>query len=280
MSKSTGKGASGKPPVPPRSKGGTTTRPGAPRSRTTAPRPAPKRRPPKRGGRRPSPWLLYGLPSAVVVVIVVLVVVLVSSGGGSGTPAQAATNYKIGTTPVYGKKGPEGVPLEMGPSLAAANTGLTGAPIDGIQCNAGEQLAYHHHVHVAIFVNGQPRSVPLGVGMVPPAQVQQTSSGDFAEGSAKCLYWLHVHAQDGIVHIESPNPKTLELGQFFDIWGHRLSSTGIGSVAKGTVTATVNGKPWRGDPANIPLTEHEQIVINVGGPVRTPPPISWSGTGL
>ena len=43
-----------------------------------------------------------------------------------------------------------------------------------------------------------------------------------------CFYWMHVHAQDGIIHIESPTPKTYELGQFFDIWGLPLSSTQIG----------------------------------------------------
>ena len=40
------------------------------------------------------------------------------------------------------------------------------------------------------------------------------------------------------------------------------------------MTATVNGKPWTGDPAQIPLTEHTQIVLNLGGPIVTPPPIN------
>lgn len=216
----------------------------------------------------------------MIIAIIVVVVVLVTSGGSSpNTAHETAVGWKIGTTPVYGTLGPEGVPLQEGPVLAAPNAGLTGAPIDGIECNTSEQLAYHHHVHVAIFVNGQPRAIPHSIGMVPPVQVQQTAKGAFAD-SAKCFYWLHVHAQDGVVHIESPVAKTYELGQFFNIWGHAISSSGIGSVATGPVTATVNGTRWSGDPANIPLNEHDQIVINVGGPVRTPPPISWSGTGL
>ncbi len=280
MSKTSREGAGAGPAVPPRKKkGGPPPRPGT-RPRAAAPPRPPKRRPPKRGGHGRSPWLLYGLPAAVIAVIVVVVVVLVSSGGSGTSPShQAAVNWKVSNTPVYGTLGPEGVPLQLGPVFAAAATGLTGAPIDGVQCNAGEQLAYHHHVHLVIFVNGQPRSVPLGVGMVPPAIVQQTAQGAFAEGSNTCLYWLHTHAQDGIIHVESANPKTLELGQFFNIWGHPLSSSGIGSQ-KGAVTATVNGQPWTGDPANIPLIEHNQIVLNLGGPVITPPPITWSGTSL
>jgi hypothetical protein len=46
------------------------------------------------------------------------------------------------------------------------------------------------------------------------------------------------------------------------------------------VTATVDGKAWTGDPSQIPLNNHTQIVLNLGGPIVTPPPITWSGTGL
>jgi hypothetical protein len=219
---------------------------------------------------------------AVALVAVVIVVIVTSTGGGSSSSnkKQPAVNYTTASgVKVYGGLGPEGVPLQVGPQLAAANTGLTGAPIAGLQCNTTEQLTYHHHAHVVIFINGQPRSIPLGVGMVPPALVQQTASGDFATGSQTCLYWLHVHAQDGIVHIESPTPKVYELGQFFEIWHVPLSANQIGS-STGTVTATVNGRPWTGNPAQIPLTEHAQIVLNLGGSIVTPPPIVWSGTGL
>ena len=140
-------------------------------------------------------------------------------------------------------------------------------------------MAYHHHVHLAIFVDGKPYSVPLGIGFVPPAQVTQSPQGAFAEGSPTCLYWLHVHAADGIVHIESPEVRTFQLGQLMDIWHVPISATQLGTYT-GNVTATLNGVPWTGELRQIPLDEHAQIVLNVGGPVVTPPPISWSGTGL
>ncbi len=182
----------------------------------------------------------YALIAGVVIALaaVVTLVLVSTSGGSSGTADknQAAVNY---TTPsgvkVYGTLGPEGVPLQVGAQLAAPNTGLTGAPIAGLQCNTTEQLTYHDHAHLAIFINGQPRSIPLGVGMVPPALVQQSAQGDFATGSQTCLYWLHVHAQDGIVHIESPTPKVYELAQFFAVWHLPLTADQIGSY-KGTVT--------------------------------------------
>ncbi|MGI8851550.1 MAG: hypothetical protein ACR2KC_07855 [Acidimicrobiales bacterium] len=212
-----------------------------------------------------------------IAVAAILVVVL--TGGGSASKGPSAVNFKFNGTPVYGALGPEGVPLQLGPPLGAANAGLTGDPIDGISCNTSEQLVYHHHIHLVVFVNGQPASVPLGIGMVPPAIVQQSTRGDFAAGSQKCLYWLHVHAQDGIVHIESPEVKTFELGQLFDIWHQTLDPNHAGP-ATGPVSATLNGTPFAGDPRSIPLDERAQIVLNVGTPVVDPPPISWAGTKL
>jgi hypothetical protein len=218
----------------------------------------------------------------VVAVLAVIIALVVTSGGGKsgGLAKQPAVNYKTTSgVKVYSTLGPEKVPLQQGTPLAAANTGLTGAPIDGVQCNSTEQLSYHDHAHLVIFVNGQTRPMPLGVGMVPPATVEQTSGGDWATGSQSCLYWLHVHAQDGIIHIESPTPKTYLLAQFFGVWHQPLSSTQVGPYS-GHLTATLNGKPWTGDPGQIPLNDHAQVVLNLGGPVVTPPPIVWSGTGL
>ena len=259
--------------IPPRGKGGPAH--GSARSRPVPPRGS--RKPPTRAAVAESPAAGFTpIIGVVVAVVAVVTVVVVSTSGGSSSSAgqdhQAAVNYTTAAgVKVYGGIGPEGVPLQVGPQLAPANTGLTGAPIVGLQCNTTEQLTYHHHAHLAIFINGQPRSIPLGTGMVPPALVQQTASGDFATGSQTCLYWLHVHAQDGIIHIESPTPKVYELAQFFAIWHVPFSANQIGSY-KGTVTATVDGKPWTGNPAQIPLQEHAQVVLNLGRPYRHPAP--------
>lgn len=257
--------------VPPRSGGGRPPRPQAPR------------RPNKRNRRRYGSrrYLYTGVIGAIIIAAAIVVPLLVTGGSGKGPQtSQSAIDWKTPAgLPVYGKLGPENVPLEVGPELAPPNAGLTGQPIDGIQCNASEQIAYHHHVHLVFFVNGKPYSMPLGVGFVPPAEVQNTPKGPFAEGSPTCLYWTHVHAGDGILHIESPEARDFVLGQVFDVWGVKLSANQLGSFT-GPVTATVNGKPWAGDVREIPLSEHAQIVLNLGTPVITPPPISWSGTGL
>lgn len=206
-----------------------------------------------------------------------LIIAILLLTGGGGAPARAATGFKYGGTPVYGAVGPEGIPLEEGKPLSPAYA-LAGGTVGNVSCSSTEQLAYHRHVHLAIFVHGQPRSVPPGVGMEPPVQTQDTRQGKFAV-TAKCFYWLHTHAQDGVIHIESPVDITFTLGSFFALWHQSLSSNQIGPYS-GSVVATVDGARWSGDPSTIPLKQHAQIVLNLGRPVVKPPPISWAGTGL
>ena len=47
----------------------------------------------------------------------------------------------------------------------------TGAMVDGIRCQASEQVAYHIHAHLAIYVSGSRRVVPAGIGIPGPQQV-------------------------------------------------------------------------------------------------------------
>ncbi len=193
--------------------------------------------------------------------------------------APVAVGFSANGQPVYGGLGPEGVPLEIATSLGTINPAPTGQTIAGVACNSTEQLSSHHHAHLAIFVNGQGRSLPLGIGIAPVLGVQPTPRGDFASSSSTCFYWLHVHATDGIIHIESPTEQVFTLGQVFAVYGQPLSSTQVGA-GTGTVTATVNGQSHAGSPADIPLGQHDQVVLNVGGPIVTPPPIVWPNSSL
>jgi len=74
--------------------------------------------------------------------------------------------------------------------------------IDGITCDNNEHTVYHTHTHLDIFVNGQPYGVPGGIGIRP----------------SDCFYWVHTHASDGIIHVESPEQRLMTLGDFLDIW--------------------------------------------------------------
>jgi hypothetical protein len=172
--------------------------------------------------------------------------------------------------------GPETIPLEQGQVLSDAATTTPGSTVAGISCEASEQVAYHVHDHVAVYVNGSSRPIPAGIGVVNPI-LQHTPAGDFAQAS-RCYYWLHTHAQDGVVHIESPSLTTYTLGQFFAEWRQPLSSRAVAGAA-GPVTAYVNGKRFTGDPADIPLTPHAVIQLDVGTDVA-PQPVDWAGSGL
>jgi hypothetical protein len=145
--------------------------------------------------------------------------------------------------------------------------------VDGITCDRTESVLFHIHSHLAIYVNGQPQTVPHGIGIGQPQHVSQSTEGPFVDRGS-CFSWLHTHTQDGIIHIESPIPKTFTLGEFFGIWGQPLSASQVGD-AKGTVTAYVDGKPYTDDPSTIQLADHELIQLNVGTDTPSPQPFTW-----
>ena len=170
----------------------------------------------------------------------------------------------------------EGVPIETGAEVGSASTTQTGS-VHGITCGPTEQLAYHIHAHLLVYADGSPRALPGGIG-IPGSQVQQSSQGPVAAGG-QCIYWLHTHAPDGVIHIESPTQRIYTLGEFFDEWHQPLSATQVAD-AHGAVTALVNGKPWKGSIRSIPLEPHAVVQLAVGKPVAPFQGVSWTGTGL
>jgi hypothetical protein len=232
--------------------------------------------------RRRQRWLVA--LGAVVIVggAAVGITLAVTSGGsaasgGSGSPSSPkltslSTLGPLKPAPPPGPNGPEGVPVPSAPPLASTATKATGAPVDGIRCDTSEQVLFHIHAHLTVVVNGSPRQIPAGVG-IPGAQAQNTPQGTFI-GGGKCFYWLHTHAADGIIHIESPIHRTFTLGNFFNMWGQPLGPSQAGP-AQGHVTAIYNGKVYHGDPRDIPLTKHAQIQLEVGTPLVTPESITW-----
>ncbi len=237
-------------------------------------------RPPERRHPAPSPARRSRTPFVVVAVVLlvgvgVLVGVLVTgSSPQTGTPG-AATPSTTGPG-AAAPAGPEGIPLEAGPVLAPASTAAIGQTVDGVQCDTSEQVAYHIHTHLSIFVDGTLRPVPAGIGIVSPI-AQPTPNGPF-DGASRCYYWLHVHAQDGVIHIESPTQQLYTLGQFFDEWQQPLSSDQVGP-ATGPLTAFVSGRPYQGDPRSIPLGSREDVQLDVGTPVP-PVGVDWTNTSL
>ena len=150
-------------------------------------------------------------------------------------------------------------------SEAAAAAPPTGEPVDGIRCEQAEGAVFHIHQHLAIFDRGKAVAVPDDVGRPIVGQ---------------CLYWLHTHTPNGIIHVESPAFRTFTLGQFFDVWGEPLSTTVAASARTkpGGMRVYVDGRAYAGNPRKIELAQHTDIAIEVGPPYRVPDVFSdWQG---
>lgn len=126
------------------------------------------------------------------------------------------------------------------------------AAISGVECNRTEQLNYHVHAHLDVFVDGQERQVPDSAGRL---------------SSPSCLYWLHTHDTTGLIHVEAPQTREFALGQFLDIWELTNDSTGFfDSVSGMNATAYVDGVLIEGNYRDTPLESLDQIALVYGEP--------------
>jgi hypothetical protein len=229
---------------------------------------------------RPSRRATIGIVAGLAAFTTTAVLALTGNGGAGSAPLPLSPLWRLGKldpSPAAGPLGPEGVPIPHSRALAPPRLLVNGQQIDGITCQAGEQVLFHIHAHLTIFVHGRPREVPAGIGIAPPYEVEQTGSGQFIDG-ATCFMWLHTHSADGIIHTESPTSRTYRLGDFFDIWGQQLSRQRVGP-ARGHVTALLDGRAFTGNPRLIPLSPHAQIQLEVGKPLLAPEHIAFP-TGL
>jgi len=139
----------------------------------------------------------------------------------------------------------------------------TYATVEGVKCQSQERLDFHEHAHLSILVRGEVVPVPADIGRME-----------------NCLFWLHTHPADGLVHIEAPEDENFTLGQFFAVWGQPLGPTALLAETPGDgeeISATIDGEAYEGDPAGIPLDDQETIVIQLGPPFGTPPSSPFEG---
>ncbi len=196
--------------------------------------------------------IYFGIGSgALVAVLVAGLVWLGVSKSDSSTPADNTANQTQN-------------------ALAQAWSGLNGQTVDGVSAQTAEQLVYHIHAHLAIYVNGTQKAVPAGIGIVQPWQTSPLQDGSMFVGGGKQIYYLHTHDNTGILHVESPTQTTYTLGQVFAEWNQPLSETQVGP-ATGSVIAYVNGHKYTGDPSKIELTPHATIQLDVGKDVAFVP---------
>ena len=125
--------------------------------------------------------------------------------------------------------------------------------------------SYHIHAHLAIYVNGQPVTIPANVGISFADQLESP---------------MHTHDTSGIIHVEASQPSdAFTLGAFFDIWGVKFTATQIGAYKdtnEKTVQVYIDGKPVP-DPARYVLRPHDETVVGYGTPGSVPKtvPFTW-----
>jgi hypothetical protein len=147
------------------------------------------------------------------------------------------------------------IPVIIAVAAAAAAGAVLYQPtqvmaISGVECNRTEQLVHHIHSHLDVFVDGNKQQIPDNVGRL-----------------SSCLYWLHTHSMDGIIHVEAPQTREFTLGQFLDVWRQTSDSAGFfSSVAGKNVTAYVDGRQFNGTYSDVPLKSLEQIALVYGEP--------------
>jgi hypothetical protein len=134
----------------------------------------------------------------------------------------------------------------------------------GLPALGVEGTKQHTHQHLDLYVNGDQVAVPGGIGIGPQASFYSP---------------LHTHDSSGIVHVESPRVGTFTLGQFFGVWGVRLTRRCIGDYCSANsrmLEAFVDGKRFAGDPSHVVLRQHEEIVLAFGSAKQLPESIPSS----
>jgi hypothetical protein len=131
----------------------------------------------------------------------------------------------------------------------------------GLPALTAEGTVLHTHQHLDIFINGKPVEVPANAGI------------DDAKGF---ISPIHTHDTTGITHVESPAMQKFYLGQFFDILGVKLTQNCISGYCadnKNNLEIFVNGTLYQGDPRQIELLAHQEIVITYGTILQLPFPM-------
>lgn len=130
--------------------------------------------------------------------------------------------------------------------------------INGVSCDTTEQLGFHIHAHLRIYINGQDIPIPQRIGVAP-------------DGS--CFYWLHTHDNTGIIHIEAPQKlHNLALDDFLTVWHTGFDNLGFPPELTEQTgwKIYVNGLLFTGVPVTSPLTtevplaSHDVVTMEYG----------------
>ena len=216
---------------------------------------------PEQAARRLGGAWLIGAAAVLPATAVVLGLVAWRSTGSSGSSPAAETS-QAEHEPAVAAENPAragALPgLQAGKAAWVAEQEQLSARLDaiGVPFSNMEGTALHIHPRLSVFVNGEPVTVPTDIGI---------SSAEQAMAA------LHTHDTVGTIHVESPVVRDYTLGQFFDVWGVRLTKRCIGGYCAGQgkqLRAFVDGEPVAGSPRSLKLADGQQIVVAFGTPAQ------------
>jgi hypothetical protein len=161
------------------------------------------------------------------------------------------------------------VPPRFGPAPLYRPDPLSGAvtnarPLGEMTC--GRNPTDWIGVHLEVFVNRFDVVIPAGIGIAPP----HSRDGAYIT-KGRCSYPLRTTDPTGMIEVDAAYRQHATLGQFFAAWGQPLSATRLLSFrADGNdrVAVYINGRLWRGDPRDVPLTRHAALLVQLGGYVE------------
>lgn len=134
----------------------------------------------------------------------------------------------------------DGVPV-------ADPVGGFGENVGAVSCDfGGHDAAYHIHSQLTIKLpDGTTAEVPPNIGI-----------------NNDCMYWLHTHEPDGLLHVEAPDETVATLADFLEIWRRSTNPTIPNAVNAGLAEIRVMGELVE-SAADVELKEGLGIEITV-----------------
>ena len=181
--------------------------------------------------------------------LAIIALIACSGCGGERAPAPERIDERAlaeqGLVPIPIGRGPEFHPPARPPARC------TRGPLEG-----------RFRAHVELFGRRQVVVVPAGIGIEPPfTREHHRIVGTGCRADARTL------EPTGVVDFDRTD---LRLGDLFAIWGQPIGPRRMATF-RGPVSAFVAGRRVSGDPAEIPLRDGGQIVLEVGGYVPPHP---------
>jgi hypothetical protein len=220
----------------------------APPRRVQAPQRRVEQRRKRTAEERRTLWTSVAFAASGVAAIAIVAALFFAFGrGGGSSSASTAVDWSklvgVQTGPAPWNAGVDHLPDRL--------------PALGLSELSSEGVTIHIHQHLDIFVNGKKETVPAQIGIY---------DGQF-------LTELHTHDTTGVMHVESDKKRNFSLGEFFGVWGVRLTNTCIGGYCKPKTPwkLYVNGAPYSGDPSKIVLIKHQEFAFLIGKPPKKIP---------